>query len=318
MLPSQEWKLRRFKQKWFAGETISVGIGQGYNAYTPLQLAAGDRDDRQRRRDVPAAHRQLRRGHPHARAHRRSSPSRCARSTSSPSTSRSSSRRWSASTRKAPARAPSPGAGYVSAGKTGTAQVIGMKQGEKYVESRVQERHRDHALFIAYAPADNAEDRARGGRRERRFRRARRRADRAQGARLLPARQAARAGKARQGRRRCIPTIRRLGRFLTRHIDGTLLGIVLALMAVGLLVLFSASNASAARVTAQLVNMLVALGVMWVFANIPPHYLMRLALAALRARRAAARRAWRCSATSSTARGAGSTSASRASSPPSS
>jgi penicillin-binding protein 2 len=46
------------------------------------------------------------------------------------------------------------GAPYVSAGKTGTAQVVGMK-GEKYVESRVAERYRDHALFIAYAPADN-------------------------------------------------------------------------------------------------------------------------------------------------------------------
>jgi len=46
------------------------------------------------------------------------------------------------------------GAGYTSAGKTGTAQVVGIKQGEKYVEGRTQERHRDHALFIAYAPAD--------------------------------------------------------------------------------------------------------------------------------------------------------------------
>jgi penicillin-binding protein 2 len=45
-------------------------------------------------------------------------------------------------------------AAYVSAGKTGTAQVIAIKQNEKYVESRVAERHRDHALFIAYAPAD--------------------------------------------------------------------------------------------------------------------------------------------------------------------
>jgi penicillin-binding protein 2 len=46
------------------------------------------------------------------------------------------------------------GAEYESAGKTGTAQVVGIKQGEKYVENRIQERHRDHALFIAYAPAD--------------------------------------------------------------------------------------------------------------------------------------------------------------------
>ena len=46
------------------------------------------------------------------------------------------------------------GASYVSAGKTGTAQVIAIKQGEKYVASRVAERHRDHALFVAYAPAN--------------------------------------------------------------------------------------------------------------------------------------------------------------------
>ena len=46
------------------------------------------------------------------------------------------------------------GTPYVSAGKTGTAQVIAIKQGEKYVASRIAERHRDHALFIAYAPAD--------------------------------------------------------------------------------------------------------------------------------------------------------------------
>jgi penicillin-binding protein 2 len=43
---------------------------------------------------------------------------------------------------------------YLFAGKTGTAQVIGMK-GQKYDETRIHERHRDHALFIAYAPADD-------------------------------------------------------------------------------------------------------------------------------------------------------------------
>jgi penicillin-binding protein 2 len=47
------------------------------------------------------------------------------------------------------------GAPYLTAGKTGTAQVVAIKQGEKYVESKVAERHRDHALFIAYAPADD-------------------------------------------------------------------------------------------------------------------------------------------------------------------
>ena len=39
LLPSQDWKMRRYKQKWYAGDTISVGIGQGYNLTTPLQLA---------------------------------------------------------------------------------------------------------------------------------------------------------------------------------------------------------------------------------------------------------------------------------------
>jgi penicillin-binding protein 2 len=46
------------------------------------------------------------------------------------------------------------GAEYTSGGKTGTAQVVGIKKGEKYIESRVAERYRDHALFIAYAPAE--------------------------------------------------------------------------------------------------------------------------------------------------------------------
>lgn len=73
------------------------------------------------------------------------------------------------------------------------------------------------------------------------------------------------------------PALRRIEQYITRHIDGVLLGVVLTLMAVGLVVLISASNMGAARVTSQLLNMTIALGVMWVFANIPPHYLARLA-----------------------------------------
>ncbi len=72
--------------------------------------------------------------------------------------------------------------------------------------------------------------------------------------------------------------LRRFGRLLSAHIDGPLLAAVLLLMATGLTVLYSASNAGWPRVTGQMTNMLVALGVMWVFANIPPHFLMRLAL----------------------------------------
>ncbi|HEX9673212.1 MAG TPA: rod shape-determining protein RodA [Burkholderiales bacterium] len=74
------------------------------------------------------------------------------------------------------------------------------------------------------------------------------------------------------------PAVRRLAYSLTRQIDGALLGIVLALVALGLVVLVSASNLNAARVTGQAANILIALGLLWLFANIPPHYLMRLAL----------------------------------------
>jgi rod shape determining protein RodA len=67
---------------------------------------------------------------------------------------------------------------------------------------------------------------------------------------------------------------------LTAHLDQPLLGSMLVLMAAGLIVLYSASNASLFRVSSQMMNMLVALGVMWVFANIPPHYLMRMSVPA--------------------------------------
>ena len=74
--------------------------------------------------------------------------------------------------------------------------------------------------------------------------------------------------------------IERASHFLTDHVDGWLLTIVLALMTTGLFVLYSASNASLPRLTGQVVNMLAALAVMWVVANMPPHYLMRLSLPA--------------------------------------
>jgi rod shape determining protein RodA len=74
------------------------------------------------------------------------------------------------------------------------------------------------------------------------------------------------------------PLIRRGARYLTRHVDGPLLCALLLLMGTGLAVLFSASNASIGRISSQGINMLVALGVMWVFANIPPHLLLRLSL----------------------------------------
>jgi len=57
--------------------------------------------------------------------------------------------------RAAPAAVAAAGAPYTIAGKTGTAQVVGIKQGARYDEGRLARQHRDHALFIAYAPAEN-------------------------------------------------------------------------------------------------------------------------------------------------------------------
>jgi penicillin-binding protein 2 len=154
LLPSQEWKMRRFQQKWFAGDTISVGIGQGYNLATPMQLAQAV--------SVIANKGTVFRPH-------------IVRNIQDSQTNKLTSieiepagtiplhpqnldlvRNAMVDVTRPGGTAAVAGAGaqYRFAGKTGTAQVIAMKQNEKYDERRVQERHRDHALFIAYAPAD--------------------------------------------------------------------------------------------------------------------------------------------------------------------
>ncbi len=73
------------------------------------------------------------------------------------------------------------------------------------------------------------------------------------------------------------PVINRVLRKMTAHVDGPLLIMALILMTIGLIVIYSGSNESMARVSAQMLNMVVALIVMYVFANTPPHYLTRIA-----------------------------------------
>ncbi len=153
--PSSEWKWQRFKQKWYAGDTISVGIGQGYWLSTPLQLATavatlanGGTPVRPRLvRAVQDARTQeirelpVRTGEPLAFKPEHLELVRAAM--------------VDVTRPGGTAARAGQGAPYLIAGKTGTAQVVAMKAGEKYDEKRVQERHRDHALFIAYAPADD-------------------------------------------------------------------------------------------------------------------------------------------------------------------
>jgi penicillin-binding protein 2 len=153
ILPSQEWKMRRFKQKWFSGETVSVGIGQGYNAYTPLQLAgamATLANDGVMFRPHIVNHVE------DIRTHERTpvEPRPLRTLDLKPEHIAVIKEALVGVNKEGTGARAFAGAPYVSAGKTGTAQVVGIKQGEKYVESRVHERLRDHALFIAYAPAD--------------------------------------------------------------------------------------------------------------------------------------------------------------------
>ncbi|MDH3318929.1 MAG: penicillin-binding protein 2 [Betaproteobacteria bacterium] len=157
VLPSPEWKLARFsrpeQQKWYAGETISIGIGQGYNAYTPLQLAQAlatlanngamfrprlvshvdNPRTGERRYFEPELVRQLQLQPEHVAFIKQAMAGVNIEGTAARSFV---------------------GAQYTSGGKTGTAQVVGMKQGEKYEEDKVAERLRDHSLYIAFAPLD--------------------------------------------------------------------------------------------------------------------------------------------------------------------
>ena len=158
VLPSPQWKMKRFRspeqQKWYAGETISIGIGQGYNAYTPAQLALAmatlandgvmmrprlvERIDNVRTGERRALEPQLVRKIP-------------LKSENIEFVKRA----MGGVNREGTGRRAFLGAPYTSGGKTGTAQVVGIKQNEKYVESKVAERLRDHSLFIVFAPLES-------------------------------------------------------------------------------------------------------------------------------------------------------------------
>jgi penicillin-binding protein 2 len=154
LLPSQQWKQKRFNQRWFVGDTISVGIGQGYNLATPLQLAVATA--------ILANDGKVFR--PHVVKHIENSQTKeLVTIEPQPIGVVPLKEQNLLHLRKAMVDVTRPGgtaawagmnAKYAFAGKTGTAQVFSLK-GQSYDEERVQERLRDHALFIAFAPADD-------------------------------------------------------------------------------------------------------------------------------------------------------------------
>ena len=157
LLPSIAWKRGAYKtaaaQKWYAGETISLGIGQGYNHFTPLQMAhavANLANDGVVMK--PHLVKILENGVTRERT---------------PTVVKESYRiklqqknldfikdAMAGVVREGTGARVFAGATYVSAGKTGTAQVVGIKKGEKYDVRRVAEHLRDNALYIGFAPVD--------------------------------------------------------------------------------------------------------------------------------------------------------------------
>jgi len=156
VLPSPEWKKRRFKrpdqQKWFAGETVSIGIGQGYNAYTPIQLAQA----------MAAVANDGVLYRPHLVKYITNSRNG-EKTMIEPEPLRT--LPWKQQNidtiKKAMIGVNKEGTGarafagaeYVSGGKTGTAQVFSLK-GADYKAHKLKQELRDHALFIAFAPAE--------------------------------------------------------------------------------------------------------------------------------------------------------------------
>jgi penicillin-binding protein 2 len=160
IVPSPEWKKRNFSRRadqvWFPGETVITGIGQGYMLVTPLQLASAGatlaaRGTRFKPRLLIGSE------------NRATGETTYLDPIALPPIEDHAPEDWQfvsdamvgvTSEPRGTARAQMVGAEYKVAGKTGTAQVIGIAQDQKYREEDIDERQRDHGLFVAFAPAE--------------------------------------------------------------------------------------------------------------------------------------------------------------------
>ncbi len=158
ILPSTDWKRRAYKRpeqkRWYAGETISLGIGQGYNSFTMLQMASalstlvsdGQRFQPRLVReveDVVLREKRLIANQALPRVPLKPEHTEFIRAAMHGVTQEGTSTRVFV------------GAPYLSGGKTGTAQAVTLKQNEKYNASKMDEYQRDHSLYEAFAPVDH-------------------------------------------------------------------------------------------------------------------------------------------------------------------
>ena len=158
LLPSTDWKRNYYKkpeqQKWYAGETISLGIGQGYNSFTMLQMATAVATlSSGGQRYEPRLVRQI--DDVLTGAKRQISAQAIAPIDLKPEQVEVIRQAMNGVTIAGTSARVFAGAVYQSGGKTGTAQAVGLKRNEKYSANRVEEHLRDHALYIAFAPVEN-------------------------------------------------------------------------------------------------------------------------------------------------------------------
>ena len=158
VLPNQAWKRSYFKrpeqQKWYAGETISLGIGQGYNSFTMLQLAQAtatlaNGGFKHKPRLVIATQ------DAHTRVESPLAADPVVNLGFKPEHVDTIRRAMMGVAQEGTSSRVFAGASYLSAGKTGTAQAVSLGKNEKYSAIRMEERKRDHSLYIAFAPADD-------------------------------------------------------------------------------------------------------------------------------------------------------------------
>jgi penicillin-binding protein 2 len=157
IMPSREWKRARFNEPWYDGDTISVGIGQGYWTVTPIQLTKATAI-LSRRGDILEPHilkSIFSTDGAFSPAHESQIPIQL-----------KDEKYWDialdamhgvTSKRKGTAYKAFKETTYTVAGKSGTAQVINMKEDEEYDADKINERHRDNAMFVAFAPFESPE-----------------------------------------------------------------------------------------------------------------------------------------------------------------
>ena len=152
LMPSRDWKRASRRQPWYPGETLITGIGQGYMLTTPLQLAHST---------ALIANRGVWK-RPRMLVHADGVPPEDTGGPEDVELKNPSDWDFIIGTlesvmhgERGTSRAAAAGAPYRMAGKTGTAQVVAIAQGARYDSEALKERHRDHALFVGFAPVDD-------------------------------------------------------------------------------------------------------------------------------------------------------------------